>query len=201
MNINKTLLFGVAIICMILMIQCNSTDKKEQETELKTKPTNQTDTIIIIDSNKINNEMNNEMNNEDTDIVVESSMSVNSPLVENLSIHVSLLKAIPSVLNITIYGTNNEFPSTSDYLKTYKFKINSSKYTAVLKGVKYGSYAIAMYQDENNSGQINKNVLGVPTERYGFSQNYMPKIKAPSFDNCKFIFSKKSSAISVQMIP
>ncbi len=201
MNTKKYLTFSIAIFCMILMSQSSSTDKKELNTDLKTKPSNQTDTIIILDSNKTNNEMNNEMNNEDTDIVVESSMSVNSPLVENLSIHVSLLKAIPSVLNITIYGTNNEFPSTSDYLKTYKFKINSSKYTAVLKGVKYGTYAIAMYQDENNSGQINKNILGVPTERYGFSQNYVPKISAPSFDDCKFIFSKKSSAISVQMIP
>ncbi len=201
MNINKTLLFSVAIICMILMIQCNSRDKKELDTELKIKPTNQTDTIIILDSNKTNNEMNNEMNNKDTDIVVESSMSASTNLVENLSIRVSLLKAIPSVLNITIYGTNNEFPSTSDYLKTYKFKINSSKYTAVLKGIKYGTYAIAMYQDENNSGQINKNLLGIPTERYGFSQNYVPKISAPSFDDCKFIFSKKSSAINVQMIP
>ncbi|MEI6312523.1 MAG: DUF2141 domain-containing protein [Bacteroidota bacterium] len=185
--LNKIMLFVIILICIICLIQCKPPVKEKISKTEATK----TDSLHI--KNNMNNTDSNTTN--DTDTLLDSSKEV------TLSIHISLLKAIPSTLNISIYGVHNDFPSTSDQLKTFAFKINSSNYTAILKGIKYGTYAIAMYQDENNSGQINKNMLGIPTERYGFSQNYIPKLRAPSFDNCKFEFNEKTSSINIEMIP
>jgi uncharacterized protein (DUF2141 family) len=42
--------------------------------------------------------------------------------------------------------------------------------------------AIAVYHDENNDGQLNRNRLGIPTERYGFSRNARGLTGPPGFE-------------------
>ncbi len=45
-----------------------------------------------------------------------------------------------------------------------------------------GRYAIIVFHDENDNGLLDKNLLGVPTEGYGFSNNANSFFSAPSFD-------------------
>lgn len=42
--------------------------------------------------------------------------------------------------------------------------------------------AIAAFHDENEDGMLNKNSLGIPTERYGFSNNVRGIVGPPTFD-------------------
>jgi uncharacterized protein (DUF2141 family) len=42
--------------------------------------------------------------------------------------------------------------------------------------------AISAYQDRNDNGQLDKNILGIPTERYGFSNNPKRGYGPPTFD-------------------
>jgi uncharacterized protein (DUF2141 family) len=43
-----------------------------------------------------------------------------------------------------------------------------------------GSYAVAVYQDQDGSGELNRNMLGLPTEPYGFS-NDIGRLGPPQF--------------------
>ena len=49
-----------------------------------------------------------------------------------------------------------------------------------------GIYAIALFVDANKNLKIDKNFLGIPKEQFGFSNNAMGKLSAPSFDQAKF---------------
>ena len=51
-----------------------------------------------------------------------------------------------------------------------------------------GSYAVAVYQDLDGSGELNRNGLGLPTEPYGFS-NDVGRIAPPSFSGALFELS------------
>lgn len=42
--------------------------------------------------------------------------------------------------------------------------------------------AISAYQDRNDNGKLDKNLLGIPTERYGFSNNPKRGYGPPAFD-------------------
>lgn len=42
--------------------------------------------------------------------------------------------------------------------------------------------AIAAFHDENEDGMLNRNSLGIPTERYGFSNNVRGIVGPPRFD-------------------
>ena len=49
-----------------------------------------------------------------------------------------------------------------------------------------GEYAIAAFLDTNANNKMDKNFIGIPKEQYGFSNNAMGRMSAPSFDQAKF---------------
>lgn len=54
--------------------------------------------------------------------------------------------------------------------------------TAVFRGLPAGRYALAVFHDANGNGKLDRNLLGMPTEAYGFSNNAMGVASAPSFE-------------------
>ena len=49
-----------------------------------------------------------------------------------------------------------------------------------------GMYAIALFIDVNKNLKIDKNFLGIPKEQFGFSNNAMGRLSAPSFEQVMF---------------
>ena len=49
-----------------------------------------------------------------------------------------------------------------------------------------GEYAIAAFLDINANNKMDKNFIGIPKEQYGFSNNAIGRMSAPSFDQAKF---------------
>jgi uncharacterized protein (DUF2141 family) len=49
-------------------------------------------------------------------------------------------------------------------------------------GLKPGRYAVAVYHDENDNGELDTNLLGIPTEGYGFSNDATGFAGPPDFD-------------------
>ena len=45
-----------------------------------------------------------------------------------------------------------------------------------------GRYAVIVIHDENDNGRLDENIIGVPTEGYGFSNDARGFLSAPSFD-------------------
>tara|TARA_R110000850_G_scaffold277086_1_gene422508 strand:+ start:255907 stop:256335 length:429 start_codon:yes stop_codon:yes gene_type:complete len=54
-------------------------------------------------------------------------------------------------------------------------------------------YAIAVYQDINNNGKLDRNWMGIPTEPYGFSNNPSTFFGPPSFHKAAFEIAGKTS--------
>ncbi|HXZ85217.1 MAG TPA: DUF2141 domain-containing protein, partial [Myxococcota bacterium] len=45
-----------------------------------------------------------------------------------------------------------------------------------------GRYAVVIVDDANGNGNLDRNLLGIPTERYGFSNGVRPTLRPPTFD-------------------
>ena len=55
------------------------------------------------------------------------------------------------------------------------------------KDVPTGTYAIALFHDAKLTGKMEKNLIGIPQERYGFSNDAKPHaLSAPTFQECAF---------------
>ena len=49
-----------------------------------------------------------------------------------------------------------------------------------------GEYAIAFFIDANGNKKLDKNFLGIPKEQFGFSNNALGTLSAPSFEQAQF---------------
>lgn len=68
------------------------------------------------------------------------------------------------------------------------FKSTSTKTDAiVVEDLPKGEYAIAVFYDENNNGELDTNWIGIPKEPLGFSIGKMKTFGPPSFTDCTFI--------------
>ena len=77
-------------------------------------------------------------------------------------------------------------------------KCDSKKVKINIDDFKPGWWAMAVLQDENGNKDMDYNFLGIPTERFGFSNNPTIVFSEPSFDECKF-YVGKDTTISVKL--
>ena len=55
--------------------------------------------------------------------------------------------------------------------------------TIAIRGVPPGSWAVLAYQDENENDELDRNLIGIPRENYGFSRDARGKFGPPSFED------------------
>lgn len=51
-----------------------------------------------------------------------------------------------------------------------------------------GVYAVSLFQDTNNNGILDTGAYGIPTEKYGFSNDAEAIMGPPVFEKCSFQF-------------
>jgi uncharacterized protein (DUF2141 family) len=52
----------------------------------------------------------------------------------------------------------------------------------LVEGVPPGAWAVLAYQDENENKELDRNLIGIPKENYGFSRDAMSMFGPPSFE-------------------
>lgn len=65
--------------------------------------------------------------------------------------------------------------------------------TYTFKNLKAGKYALRVFHDKNNNGKLDTSFLGIPKERFGFSNNVMGKLGPPSFEDQLFELNANST--------
>jgi len=71
--------------------------------------------------------------------------------------------------------------------------------TGMFTGLPNGDFAVAVYQDENGNGKLDKNLVGVPTEPYGFSRDAMGRMGPPRFADAKLKVDGTSQTIVIHL--
>ena len=103
-----------------------------------------------------------------------------------LSIHISGISKIKGSLFIAIFRPTDDFPVFGKQFKGIVKEVEGKSQNYNFDNLPEGEYALAIYQDENRNKILDKNLLGIPTEIYGFSNNARRTFSAPSFQEAKF---------------
>lgn len=107
-----------------------------------------------------------------------------------LSIHISGISKIKGSLFIAIFRATDDFPVFGKQFKGIVKEVEGKSQNYNFDNLPEGEYALAIYQDENRNKILDKNLLGIPTEIYGFSNNARRNFSAPSFQEAKFKLNK-----------
>jgi uncharacterized protein (DUF2141 family) len=65
--------------------------------------------------------------------------------------------------------------------------------TYTFKQLKAGKYALRVFHDKNDNGKLDTSFIGIPKERFGFSNNVMGKLGPPNFEDQLFELSANST--------
>lgn len=117
-----------------------------------------------------------------------------------LTIEINNLRSTDAPVDVKVYGDNDYFLKAEGRLKKYRFTPNAESLTVRITDLDYSEYAIAVFQDENNNGKMDKNMLGLPIEGWCLSNNFQPTLMAPTYEDCKFEFNEKTNVLILEMI-
>lgn len=86
---------------------------------------------------------------------------------------------------IAAFRKHDPFPSMEGKFKSLIVGAKPKSTEAILE-IPFDTYSIAVFHDANNNGKLDKNLFGVPTEIYGFSNNARATFSAPAFEDAAF---------------
>ena len=67
------------------------------------------------------------------------------------------------------------------------------------KDLPAGEYAISIHHDENGNGKFDTNLVGMPLEPYGFSNDAMGNYGPPTFEQAKFKLDTDKKTITLNL--
>ncbi len=126
-----------------------------------------------------------------------------SPLLfgqqSNLNIKLNGIEEIKGIIQVAVYNEKETFPEVDRQYRIAYFDVRSKDMKVTIDGLPNGEYAIALYHDVNGDGICNLNLISIPKEPYGFSNNVKPVFSAPTFESTKFALNSDKT-IQIDLI-
>ncbi|MGB3639873.1 MAG: DUF2141 domain-containing protein [Rivularia sp. (in: cyanobacteria)] len=119
----------------------------------------------------------------------------------NLTVAIKGIENQKGQVCLRIYESERGFPlGNSSELKSQCTNITGNSLKQQFAGLKKGTYAIAVIDDQNGNNKLDRDFLGIPEEGFGISNNPTVSIKTgtPKFEKASFSFFKNQT-IEIEM--
>ena len=97
----------------------------------------------------------------------------------DLVIHVDNVKSAAGQVMVALYDNADGF--LKHPVRAEKAKADKTGTTLVFHDVAPGDYGFAVFQDTNDNGRMDRNLMGIPTEPIAFSNNAQGRMGPPDF--------------------
>lgn len=116
-----------------------------------------------------------------------------------LTIVVQNVKKGKGSFKIAIYNTSESFLSDHTFKGIVEPVTGTGEVKVVVDDLPMGKYAISMYHDENDNGELDAGLFKIPKEPYGFSNDARGMFGPPSYDESEFEMSEKNQTIYIKI--
>ncbi len=118
----------------------------------------------------------------------------------NLTVSVSGFENDRGQLRIALFNSEENYSNKEEPIIPFNrgfASIEDNKAIWVFENIPFGEYAVKCYHDENGNEKMDKNILGIPKEKYGFSNNAKGNSGPPDYEEAKFIFNSEIINIEI----
>ena len=102
-------------------------------------------------------------------------------------------------VKLCVCRSEDEYTGKTKEFCTASTEIKSKKAEWVFENMPYGTYSIKAFHDENGNSRLDKDVLGIPTEQYGFSNNARGRFGPPPFVKTAFTLNAPQMTIAIEL--
>jgi uncharacterized protein (DUF2141 family) len=116
-----------------------------------------------------------------------------------LTIHVTDLRNHKGQLIFGVFRSADGFPTVPNKSVNWQVKTigdDTVVFTAMLPPGRYGA---SVLHDENNNGKLDTNMLGIPVEGYGETNNPKPKTRAATFQESLFTLPATGATMTISI--
>jgi uncharacterized protein (DUF2141 family) len=132
-------------------------------------------------------------------LFIFSSATLRQPEEFTLRVRVTGFTTDAGKAYIGLYRKGDKFPEMNAQFIGKIVEINNGVAEFSFAHLPKNDYALAVYHDKNKNGKLDKNLVGMPTEKYGFSNNARETFSAPSFEQASIrLNSSKTVSIVVK---
>jgi uncharacterized protein (DUF2141 family) len=103
------------------------------------------------------------------------------------------------ILRLSLYDEASWSNDASEPIASADVPAVAPQTIVTLTNLKPGIYGVKLYEDANSNGKFDKNFIGLPLERYGFSNDARPVLSAPGFDRTKFRVADGANEIAIHL--
>ena len=98
-------------------------------------------------------------------------------------------QSLDGVVRIAVFDSDEFWPEDIDN-SVWKFvsSVSGDAVEVEVEGLEPGSYAISAFHDRDGDAVLDRNILGIPTEKYGFSNNVRSRTGPPDFSDALVVF-------------
>jgi uncharacterized protein (DUF2141 family) len=97
---------------------------------------------------------------------------------------------------VSVFNSESNYRDREVYL-SFTLEANNETATKDLS-LPNGQYVFSVFQDGNGNGKLDTNLIGIPREKFGFS-NYDGKSAPGSFDRHKVVITESSKDVNVTL--
>ena len=111
------------------------------------------------------------------------------------------IEKIEGNIEVLVFSKEDGFPEAADKaIMKAQISVTKANMEISLGALPYGQYAIALIQDKNSNHIFDKNILGIPTEPFGFSNVDRVYFGPPSFAKASFQLNRATKSITVKLL-
>ena len=119
----------------------------------------------------------------------------------SITIDVSGIKERKGKLQVALFNSAEGFPDKAKPFRAEALNITEDNpLQVVFKDLPAGDYSVAAYHDKNGNGKLDKNLVGIPVEDYGFSNDTRgTRMSAPSFEDTKMRIEGADVEVNIEV--
>ncbi|RPD49713.1 DUF2141 domain-containing protein [Hymenobacter sediminis] len=117
----------------------------------------------------------------------------------SVTVVVSALASTSSCVKLYFYNAREKFLTKGGYAFMKVVKPSGQHQVSLPVELAPGEWAVAITQDTNNNDKLDKNLMGIPTEPFAFSNNVRPRLSPPDFNDCKFTVNGAGKVVSIAL--
>jgi uncharacterized protein (DUF2141 family) len=134
-----------------------------------------------------------------TSLLIVAGLAVAAPAeAANLSLHVEGLKP-KGQLMVLLFDAEGSWNAKNGAIREIKRRVSAATTQIVVEGLAAGQYGAMVFQDLNLDGKMNFNLVGMPMEPYGFSNNSRGLFGPPAWGKAAFRFGGGSAVHSIRL--
>ena len=103
------------------------------------------------------------------------------------------------MVRVALWDAEATFLGDNEPLLGQAVPVEAGQARLTLDDLPAGDFALSVFHDADDNGKLDTNLMGIPKEAYGFSNNARGRFGPPSFEQCRFELDESGAVQRIEL--